>query len=91
MKVTYSENYQPNTLKYKAIWFVGNILGINVIRIRSTKNRYEFTKGNTFSGVHVGKVSFYKELTKPYKELWFKKFVKLGETNHTMKVLEVNK
>jgi|TARA_R110000744_G_scaffold257131_2_gene372568 hypothetical protein len=89
MKVTYSEGRKPVSIKYKTMWNLGNIIGLSFIKVRAIKNRYGYSKGNTFQSIHIGKYSFHRSLSKPTKELWFKKFVKIGETNKTMKILEV--
>jgi len=86
--VTYSEGYQPVSIKYKLYWLIGNLLGLSIIRVRSVKNRYGINTNKTFKAVHFGKHSFFKALKKPTKKLWFKKLVNIGETNRSMKILE---
>ena len=66
----------------QAVWNEASVLGINIIRVRKEKERYETTKGRTFFGYHAGLVSL-------YQQLWFKKKVKLGGENKGMQVLEI--
>ena len=71
------------------IWRAGTETGANIIRIRASKNRDERTKGRTFFGFHQAKVSIYQQLEEPIFPLWFRRKVKLGESNKGMQVLEV--
>ena len=78
-------------LSIQKIWQSASLLGVNVLRVRVYENRNEITKGNTFNGYHQGKVSIYTQKSNPLKKhaLWFRRFVKLGESNVGMQVLEV--
>ena len=76
-------------LAVQKIWDKASNLGVNVLRVRVAQDRNEITKGNTFDGFHKGKVSIYKQRSNPIQELWFRRFVKLNESNKGMQVLEV--
>ena len=87
MCITYSENGSRTTLpiseaplKQKVLWSLGNVFGINIIRIRKHKTRYGTQAGNTFKGRHLGFYSFFKELNSPVQPLW----------NSSMTILEDN-
>jgi hypothetical protein len=87
MCITYSENGSRTTLpistapfKQKVLWNLGNVLGINIIRIRKNKKRYGTQAGNTFKGRHFGFYSFFTELKRPVQPLW----------NSSMTILEDN-
>jgi hypothetical protein len=71
------------------IWRAGTDAGANIIRVRVAKERDEKTKGRTFFGYHQNKVSIYQQLQDPIFPLWFRRKVKLGESNKGMQVLEV--
>ena len=71
------------------IWNRASTLGVNVLRVRAHKERNETTQGATFNGYHKGKVSIYTQRSNPTLPLWFRRFVKLGEANVGMQVLEV--
>jgi hypothetical protein len=73
----------------QAVWNEASLLGINIIRVRQEKERYETTKGKTFFGWHQGVVSIYQQLSNPIQALWFRKKVKLGGENKGMQVLEI--
>ena len=73
----------------KAVWNKASDLGVNVLRVRVAQERNEITQGNTFDGYHQGKVSLYRQRTNPIDKLWFRRFVKLNESNKGMQVLEV--
>tara|TARA_R110002111_G_C5840963_1_gene358828 strand:+ start:58 stop:492 length:435 start_codon:yes stop_codon:yes gene_type:complete len=74
----------------KAVWHKANSLGINIVRVRSAKERYEVTKGETFVGWHGGKTSLYKQRENPSKPLFFKRKIALGKENRGMQVLEIS-
>ena len=76
-------------LAVQKIWAKASNLGVNVLRVRVAQDRNEITKGNTFDGFRKGKVSIYKQRSNPIQELWFRRFVKLNESNKGMQVLEV--
>ena len=78
-------------LSVQKIWQSASLLGVNILRVRAYKNRNETTKGNTFNGYHKGKVSIYTQRSNPLEQyaLWFRRFVKLGESNAGMQVLAV--
>ena len=71
------------------LWLHSTQRGINVLRVRAIKERTERTKGRTFFGFHKAKVSAYQQLQDPIFPLWFKRKVRLGESNKGMQVLEV--
>ena len=98
MTITYSEFNKPQLIKHKLLWTFGNLIGVSFIRIRAVKNRYGIKKNRSFRSLHCGKYSFFKSLKNPpinpftglpYKKLWFKKLVNIGETNKSMKILEI--
>ena len=66
-------------LSIQKIWQSASTLGVNILRVRVHKERYETTKGATFNGYHNGKVSIYTQRSNPLKKyaLWFRRFVKL--------------
>ena len=76
-------------LSIQKIWQSASTLGVNILRVRVHKERYETTKGATFNGYHNGKVSIYSQRSNPLLPLWFRRFVKLGESNVGMQVLAV--
>ena len=78
-------------LSVQKIWQSASLLGVNILRVRVHKERYETTKGATFNGYHNGKVSIYSQRSNPLLPLWFRRFVKLGESNMGMQVLEVSR
>ena len=78
-------------LSVQKIWQSASLLGVNILRVRVHKERYETTKGATFNGYHNGKVSIYSQRSNPLLPLWFRRFVKLGESNVGMQVLEVSR
>jgi len=71
------------------LWLHSTEQGINVLRVRAVKERTERTKGITFFGFHKAKVSAYQQLDDAIFPLWFKRKVRLGESNKGMQVLEV--
>ena len=97
MKITYSKKGSKTTTAIsdapyavKAVWHKANSLGINIVRVRSAKERYEVTKGETFVGWHGGKTSLYKQRENPSKPLFFKRKIALGKENRGMQVLEIS-
>ena len=93
---TYTNKGSATTLKIaeaplsiQKIWQSASLLGVNILRVRVHKERYETSKGATFNGYHNGKVSIYSQRSNPLIPLWFRRFVKLGESNVGMQVLEV--
>ena len=74
------EFYFEAPLKQKVLWSLGNVFGINIIRIRKNKIRYGTKAGNTFKGRHLGFYSFFTELKRPVHPLW----------NSSMTILEDN-
>ena len=97
MKITYSKKGSKTTTpisqapySVKAVWHRANDLGINIVRVRSAKERYEVTKGDTFVGWHGGKTSLYKQRQNPSKPLFFKRKIALGKENKGMQVLEIS-
>jgi len=94
--ITYTNKGSATTLKIaeaplsvQKIWQSASLLGVNILRVRVHKERYETTKGATFNGYHNGKVSIYSQRSNPLLPLWFRRVVKLGESNVGMQVLEV--
>ena len=71
------------------LWVHSTERGINFVRVRSIKERNERTEGNTFFGFHKAKVSIYQQLDDAIFPLYFKRKVRLGESNKGMQVLEV--
>ena len=97
MKITYSKKGSKTTTpisqapySVKAVWHRANDLGINIVRVRSDKERYEVTKGDTFVGWHGGKTSLYKQRQNPSKPLFFMRKIALGKDNKGMQVLEIS-
>ena len=91
--ITYTRKGSATTRKIaeapvaiQKVWEKATGLGVNVLRVRVAQERHEITRGNTFDGFHQGKVSIYKQ---PIDALWFRRFVKLNESNKGMQVLEV--
>jgi hypothetical protein len=71
------------------LWNQANSLGVNIVRVRANKERYETTEGDTFFGYHAGKVSVYNQKAKPNKPLHFVRRTPLGKDNKGMQILEV--
>ena len=97
-EITYTNNGSATTkkiaeapLSVQKIWQSASTLGVNILRVRVHKERYETTKGATFNGYHNGKVSIYSQRSNPLLPLWFRRFVKLGESNMGMQVLAVSR
>lgn len=76
-------------ISVQQLWEHSTKQGINVLRVRALKERNERTEGRTFFGFHKAKVSAYQQLQDPIFPLWFKRKVRLGESNKGMQVLEV--
>jgi len=79
--------YAPITIQN--IWTALDDTNANIGRVRVSKTRNEKTTGRTFFGYHEEKVSIYQQLQEPIFPLWFRRKVKLGESNTGMQVLEV--
>ena len=73
----------------QTLWNELNFLGVNIARVRASKERYETTTGDTFDGYHSGKVSIYNQKSKPSKPLHFVRRTPLGKDNKGMQILEV--
>ena len=73
----------------QTLWNQANSLGVNIVRVRANKERYETTTGDTFEGYHSGKVSVYNQKSKPSKPLHFVRRTPLGKDNKGMQILEV--
>ena len=86
-KTTTSIKHAPITIQN--IWTALDDVNANIARVRVSKNRDERTEGRTFFGYHKNKVSIYQQLENPIFPLWFRRKVKLGESNKGMQVLEV--
>ena len=76
-------------MSIQRLWNVSNALGINIVRVRKTKNRNELTSGDTFLGYHKDKVSIYQQKSSPKKPLHFVRPTPLGKDNRGMQILEV--
>ena len=76
-------------LSVQKLWQYSTKQGINFLRVRAIQERNERTEGRTFFGFHKAKVSAYQQLEDPIFPLWFKRKVRLGESNKGMQVLEV--
>ena len=81
--------YDRATIGEKAIWNFANSLGVNIVRVRKNKERYETTVGDTFVGYHSGKVSIYQQRGEPSRPLHFVRPTPLGKDNKGMQILEV--
>jgi hypothetical protein len=81
--------YDRATMGEKAIWNFANSLGVNIVRVRKNKERYETTVGDTFLGYHAGKVSIYQQKGNPSRPLSFVRPTPLGKDNNGMQILEV--
>lgn len=81
--------YDRATMGEKAIWNFANSLGVNIVRVRKNKERYETTVGDTFVGYHAGKVSIYQQRGEPSRPLHFVRPTPLGKDNKGMQILEV--
>lgn len=81
--------YDRATIGEKAIWNFANSLGVNIVRVRKNKERYETTVGDTFLGYHAGKVSIYQQKGNPSRPLSFVRPTPLGKDNNGMQILEV--
>ena len=73
----------------QTLWNQANSLGVNIVRVRANKERYETTTGDTFEGYHSGKVSVYNQKSKPSRPLHFVRRTPLGKDNKGMQILEV--
>ena len=73
----------------QTLWYQLNFLGVNIARVRASKERYEITTGDTFDGYHAGKVSIYNQKSEPDKPLHFVRRTPLGKDNKGMQILEV--
>ena len=82
-----SIEHAPHSIK--RLWNASNALGVNIVRVRAGKERYEITKGDTFNGYHAGKVSIYNQRKAPSKPLSFVRRTPLGKDNKGMQILEV--
>lgn len=81
--------YDRASIGEKAIWNFANSLGVNIVRVRKNKERYETTVGDTFVGYHAGKVSIYQQRGEPSRPLHFVRPTPLGKDNKGMQILEV--
>ena len=81
--------YDRASIGEKAIWNFANSLGVNIVRVRKNKERYETTVGDTFVGYHAGKVSIYQQKGNPSRPLSFVRPTPLGKDNNGMQILEV--
>ena len=88
MCITYAENGSRTTLpiseapfKQRVLRKLGNVFGINIIRIRKHKTRYCTKAGNSFKGRHLGFYSFFTELKRPVQPLWNSSMTILEDIN----------
>ena len=86
-KTVVSIDKAPQSIQ--TLWNQANSLGVNIVRVRANKERYETTTGDTFDGYHAGKVSIYNQKSKPSKPLHFVRRTPLGKDNKGMQILEV--
>jgi hypothetical protein len=86
-KTVVSIDKAPQSIQ--TLWNQANSLGVNIVRVRANKERYETTTGDTFEGYHSGKVSVYNQKSKPSKPLHFVRRTPLGKDNKGMQILEV--
>ena len=73
----------------RSLWARANTLGVNIMRVRANKRRYDIQTGDTFLGYHGGKVSIYSQKDNPSKPLYFVRPTPLGKDNKGMQILEV--
>ena len=73
----------------RSLWARANTLGVNIMRVRANKRRYDIQTGETFLGYHGGKVSIYSQKDNPSKPLYFVRPTPLGKDNKGMQILEV--
>ena len=73
----------------QTLWNASNVLGVNIVRVRANKERYETTAGDTFNGYHAGRVSIYQQKPNPRNPLHFVRRTPLGKDNKGMQILEV--
>jgi len=86
-KTVVSIDKAPQSIQ--TLWNQANSLGVNIVRVRANKERYETTTGDTFDWYHAGKVSIYNQKPKPSKPLHFVRRTPLGKDNKGMQILEV--
>ena len=86
-KTVISIDKAPQSIQ--TLWNQANSLGVNIVRVRANKERYETTTGDTFEGYHSGRVSVYNQKSKPSKPLHFVRRTPLGKDNKGMQILEV--
>ena len=86
-KTVVSIDKAPQSIQ--TLWNQANSLGVNIVRVRANKERYETTTGDTFEGYHSGKVSVYNQKLKPSRPLHFVRRTPLGKDNKGMQILEV--
>jgi hypothetical protein len=86
-KTVVSIEHAPQSIQ--TLWNQANSLGVNIVRVRANKERYETTTGDTFEGYHSGKVSVYNQKSKPNRPLHFVRRTPLGKDNKGMQILEV--
>jgi glycine cleavage system pyridoxal-binding protein P len=51
-KTVVSIEHAPQSIQ--TLWNQANSLGVNIVRVRANKERYETTTGDTFEGYHSG-------------------------------------
>ena len=86
-KTVVSIDKAPQSIQ--TLWNQANSLGVNIVRVRANKERYETTNGDTFFGYHAGKVSIYNQKSNPSRPLSFVRPTPLGKDNKGMQILEV--
>ena len=73
----------------RSLWARANTLGVNIMRVRANKRKYDIQTGDTFLGYHGGKVSIYSQKDNPSRPLYFVRPTPLGKDNKGMQILEV--
>ena len=86
-KTVVSIDKAPQSIQ--TLWNELNFLGVNIARVRASKERYETTTGDTFNGYHAGRVSIYQQKPNPRNPLHFVRRTPLGKDNKGMQILEV--
>ena len=97
-KLIYSRNGSETTESIRnaspmvqAIWAQAHGFGANIVRVRSTKNRFGTDTGRTFNSFHHGKVSVYKQKDQVHESnaLYFARKIPVTKSNKGMQILEV--
>ena len=98
-KLIYSRNGSETTESIRnaspmvqAIWAQAHGFGANIVRVRSTKNRFGTDTGRTFNSFHHGRVSVYKQKDQVHESnaLYFARKIPLTKVNKGMQILEIS-